>query len=106
MFQVGQKIIFVGVGNGIFLNLPRRVDVPERGKVYTVREVFFDDIGKRVGIRLMEIRNPPEPFTYPPGSGLDGIEIGWVATEFRPLVERKTDISIFEKMLKPQEEKV
>ena len=33
---------------------------------------------------------------------LTGEPIGWIARRFRPLVERKTDISIFKKMLVPK----
>ena len=62
---------------------------PEFGVVYTIRSMTT------IGLRFHEITNPPIDTS-------DGfLERAFVARNFRPVVERPTDISIFKKMLNP-----
>lgn len=96
-FRVGQKVVCV---NGVF---DRTWDVvpnrPVAKQVYTVRALAVCTFGIHVDtpcILLHEVRN-----------SIDLWEIGgafespfWIG-RFRPVVERKTDISIFTKMLTP-----
>jgi hypothetical protein len=100
-FHVGQKVT-------VFKPFPaceiqrakdEGVTLPVLGVVYTVR-------GMEPGvwnsnetfIRLAEIVNGPHVE--------DGIEPSFSATRFRPVIERKTDISIFKAMLNPSKQGV
>ncbi|MDM9643855.1 hypothetical protein [Rhizobium sp. S163] len=99
-FHVGQKVVMVNE----FLphNLERAADegvtLPVIGPIYTVRGMepgVFNR--KRTFIWLDEVRNGPSD---------DGIEPNWDASQFRAVVERPTDISIFKAMLTPKNEQV
>lgn len=71
---------------------PRQGDTtPIFGVVYTIRSVF-DSYGG-IGIRFMEIINQPRIH-------IDGYaEVAFLADSFRPVTERKTDISVFQEIL-------
>lgn len=89
-FRVGQKVVCVRTMPG-----HRRMETgvyPEEGPVYVVRSIFYFE--GRALLRLQGIDNTHLHYT-------DGIEPGFNAKNFRPVVERKTDISIFTAMLKP-----
>jgi hypothetical protein len=91
-FHVGQKVVCI-------FHLPenlRRADAiyPEKGVVYTVRGHAGGTDGKE-RVLLAEIHNVPMAWR------LGFQEFGFNAEAFRPVVERKTDISIFTAMLKP-----
>lgn len=91
--RAGQKVTFVGKG-GYMGYQALGLAVPTRGNVYTVRGVYLDPKKPGiVGIRLVE-------FTYPINPTA-GVEFGFWHGEFKPLEVRKTDISIFTKMLRP-----
>lgn len=62
---------------------------PQKGGIYTVRGIveYPDDIS---GLYLVEIRNPPDE---------EGCEWQFFASRFRPVVERKTDITVFTEIL-------
>lgn len=84
IFYVGQKVVCVDNGP-----TPGRAgwlaDIPQTGEVYTI-EAFLEVEGEP-GFILKEIKNTEYwGFSY-------------AARRFRPVVERKTDISIFTKML-------
>lgn len=64
---------------------------PVKGEIYTIRTIIA--IQDRVWLRFSEIVNPS-------GSWFDEVE--YAAVNFRPLVERKTDIAVFERMLTDQ----
>src|SRR3954470_2153577 len=79
-FRVGQKVVCVDdrpPTNGRPLQV-------KRGIVYTVAK-SFDWFGEQ-GLLFDEID---------PGAG-----VGWHAWRFRPIVERKTDISVFTEILR------
>lgn len=88
MFHVGQKVVCI-------FHMPenrRRADgvYPEKNGVYVIRSIFPDPVYGRELLRFEELTNPICDF---------GMEAGFDAAKFRPIVERKTDISIFTAML-------
>ncbi|WP_040677416.1 hypothetical protein [Rhizobium mesoamericanum] len=100
-FRVGQKVVCVD-------DAVDRSDVPEgarivgegmdglrKGAVYTVRDIFFCPGWKEAVIRLCEIKR--FPFNR---VGKVEYESGFAPWRFRPVVDRKIDISIFTKLLK------
>jgi hypothetical protein len=105
-FRVGQKVVCV---DGIFIDPRwyRSLERPVEKRVYTVRgyaSVEYLNATREPNVRcliyLEEIVNPPVMWDF----GVD--EIAWPALRFRPVVERKTDISIFTAMLNPSKEHV
>lgn len=96
MFYIGQRVVFIGNG-GFARHLAHYPDlkVPKKNHVYTVRELTFHETA---GLRVEEILNNKHHYK----EGYE--ECAWLVDEFRPLEERKTDISIFEKLLNPQTE--
>lgn len=107
MFHVGMKVVCVDAGPaerlGSIGNCWTGDEAPIEGKVYTVRRVFNDIEGALV-VWLDEIKRSQRAI------GLYGDQIGYSARRFRPVVERKTSISIFTEILdranKRQSEKV
>ena len=92
-FYVGQKVVCVHD-----LVAPATVnELPRKGSIYTVRWVGRrpETDGDKVGVLLAEISAGIEP--------VSGNEYAFLAEHFRPLIERKTDISIFQRMLLPSE---
>ena len=86
-----------GQGGGVGATLGRGGDGeigPVFGEVYTIRDIRCFAFG--VGLLFCELKNPP----------LYGIEGHFCQSVFRPVVERKTDISIFKKMLTPSDAEV
>jgi hypothetical protein len=89
-FFVGQKVLCIkskrwrSMHNGRFMSSAERG--PKYLEVVTIRE--FDDSF----LRFVEYRNSPIR---------GGVECSFDPRHFRPVVERKTDISIFTKMLTP-----
>jgi len=101
-FYVGQKVVCVYTGDfpDMIEAITQRLvcntlDGLEEGKIYTIREVYlyrhpasvhpYPD----VNIRVVEIVRGPE-------------DMGFRADRFRPLQEKKYDISIFQKMCLPE----
>lgn len=104
-FTVGQKVVFVddvpaNAGVPRSVGLGAGVEYPVVGNVYTVRSVYKTNRGN-VGVKLNEIDNSQ-------ACSLLGLphEYGFEAYRFRPVVERKTDISCFKAMLNPSKEGV
>lgn len=102
-FYVGQKVVCVDDDWRMFLPFWMRVKAafrrrdtdPRRGGIYHVREVLMKD--DQPWLRLAEIRNRAE---------LGFVEPMYMGRCFRPVVERKTDISIFTAMLTPAKKAV
>lgn len=88
MFRVGQKVVCV---RGPLVCVPSGVIDATIGEVYTVRGFYVSPLDGQQGMHLDEIHNPTHSFT--------GMEYGFYPSRFRPVVERKTDISVFQKML-------
>lgn len=89
-FHVGQKVVCVD-DDWYVADLPELQCVPKKHSIYTIRAI--EQIGDGDGFLLCEIVNPVIEW--------DGVtaEPTFDAESFRPIVERKTDISIFKKML-------
>lgn len=89
-FRVGQKVVCVDVparNSWALYPWPACVVL---GGVYTVRSL--DCIGDFYGLTIDE---------YPPPIDNQDREVTFNTKRFRPVVERKTSIEIFERMLKP-----
>lgn len=100
-FYVGQKVVRVPHApdrGAIETNraLSNGAALTQVGRVYTIREIRVDN-GTTEVLLLRELDN----------SNLAGLpwagprEPGFRSSGFRPVVERKTDISIFTEMLNP-----
>lgn len=87
-FHVGQKVVCIRDIEPYFDEA-----MPEVGRVYTVRSIEGFLLG--VGIRLVEIINPPRDYSNA------RCECSFWIGAFRPVVEKKTDISIFTALLNP-----
>lgn len=92
MFHIGQKVVCIKNGGWTSPKMFGDEIFPVFGKVYTVREIE-PDFDEYSWIRLEEIINRPHNY----GDGM--IEASYRSDRFRPIVERKTDISVFTKML-------
>jgi hypothetical protein len=91
MFYNGQKVVCV---NAVPLHKSAPdMDGLEEGRVYTIIDVttwFSEKVVEDNGlpiVRLFEIKRTRD--------GYDNWRIGFGVWRFRPLVERKTDISVF-----------
>jgi hypothetical protein len=92
-FRVGQKVVCIDA-SGIKKSFEMCPNRPVKGCVYTVRSIFDD------GLLLEEVVNPPN-MTWK--SGETG-EAGWCFHRFRPIVERKDEISFTEGAPKDSEQ--
>lgn len=94
-FRIGQKVVCIA--DQWSRRAERRLqEYPVKGRVYTVRGLEHINYGSGLGLLLEEIVNPPR--SWPDEA--DG-EPGFMSTRFRPVVTRKTSISIFTEMLMP-----
>ena len=94
-FRVGQKVVCVDAGStGKYTPWRHSDDVHglTEGVVYTIRAVGSFR-GLRDNVWLAEIHRPL----------CAGREYPYAAARFRPVVERKTDISVFTAMLNPSQ---
>jgi hypothetical protein len=99
-FHVGQKVVFVGGGKRSISRAQidhYKISVPRLKATYTVESVILFE-GQEC-LRLVELNNVHVPTTT-------GAELAFYGFVFRPVVERKTDISIFQAMLNPSDERV
>ena len=78
MFRVGQKVVCVDAS--------RFEQYLDEGRVYTITSINAPYL--RVDCRSANVTGGPDDY-------------GYDASRFRPIVERKTDISIFKAMLTP-----
>ena len=72
-------------------------NLPEIGKVYSLREIGACEVDGTVTVLLAEIVNLKRDYASP--LGLVHCEPGFAAYAFRPVQPRATDISIFTAML-------
>ena len=101
-FHVGQQVVCIG--NFDFSDRPVEeaeagVVWPKLHHIYTVRAVrkVMTYTGSVVALHLREIRNPVLPYL----GGADEAEIAFEVRSFRPIVSRRTDIAVFERLLTP-----
>jgi hypothetical protein len=96
-FYVGQSVVCVddeGFKRPAFYGCET---FPVQGNIYTIRQIaLFPET--EAGLRLFEIVNEPREYL------IGCVEPYFLARRFRSLQERKTDISIFEKLLVPDME--
>ena len=92
-FRVGQKVVQVRPWSNPDTAYPD-VRFTECGPVYTIRAIA--DVWGCTALWFDELRNPPHAY-----NGIDSIEQPFPAWNFRPVVERKTSIEIFQQMLNP-----
>src|SRR5882762_4640883 len=92
-FRIGQKVMQISPWND-GKSPYSDVRFTECGVIYTIRDIL--EIKSLIALRFIELRNPKHNY-----NGFSSIEQPFPAWNFRPIVERKTDISIFEKMLAP-----
>ena len=110
MFRVGQKVVCVDdsepssthvVGyDGHHWQYFGGLDGLTKGAIYTVRAFVQNHINGGVSLCLAEIFRE-----HTIRSGIDIGECGYRASRFRPVVERKTDISIFTEILRKHTKK-
>jgi hypothetical protein len=91
MFRVGQKVVCVKEGRGKKWADHNSIVNAVVGQTYTIRAAFLSLEGEEA-VYVEEIKNKEHR---------SGMEFGFCAYRFRPVVERKTDISIFKAMLTP-----
>lgn len=103
-FHVGQQVVCVKLDkllpDGV-IAIDDPID-PVVGKIYTIREILIGKIGGIPCIKLEEISDHKIRLIIH-GEHLLG-DVVYDATGFRPVVERKTDISCFKAMLTKTEE--
>ena len=88
-FRVGQKVICIKQGG--WTSLHSSEIGPQYGEIYTIEDIEVIPTG--TFLTLSEINNPPRYV---------GFAANFWSVHFRPVVERKTDISIFTAMLKTE----
>ncbi len=102
MFHIGQRVIcvddrFLGENRVFDPTFAERCpNVPVKGHIYTVRDFVVPYAGYpgTPGMLLKGIINPPCPY-------FEGtFEPSFFPSHFRPLSERKTDVSVFTAILK------
>lgn len=93
--RVGQKVVCIG---DKWRKFPSVQSYPVKDQIYTIRSLYsghgVNYNTPIIGLYLVEIRSPIIE------TELDGLtEVGWIASAFRPLITRKTDISVFTRIL-------
>jgi hypothetical protein len=92
-FRVGQRVVCVDASRGRPLRGARATLV--KNAIYTIRKIeIWNDV---TGVYLEEIIEPVLDVWLDRGP----TEPCWRLSRFRPVVERKTDISIFKRLLVP-----
>lgn len=101
-FTIGQKVVCVD-----HMNNSKTSKLPEiqKGRTYKIREIGIQEV-EGVGIFDDEITLWLEGISRPYKTPSGAADIGFRCSRFRPVVERKTDISIFKAMLNPSKEQV
>jgi hypothetical protein len=93
MFYIGQKVVCIGDDwIPICAGLPDLVNAPRKNGIYTIRGFVQWEHG--LGLLLAGIINPVNE---------SGFEPSFDHESFRPLLERKTDISVFQALLNTKE---
>ncbi len=98
MFRVGQRVVCIDPtwGSSGSLQSAWCPNLPIKDRIYTIRDVVTFNGYPNGFLRLYEVVNPVK--------GRD--EPYFEVTKYRPIVERKTDISVFRKLLQPKTEEV
>lgn len=102
MFHVGQKVVCIAPNNSWDFFA---IHHPKCGAIYTIRDTEWDEFLDLPYVRLAELQNPTQLMACSDGTTMM-TEIRFSAWAFRPVYERKTNISIFTRMLDDHREKV
>jgi len=65
--------------------------LPALGEILVIRDILLDEIFQSPSLLFEGLTNPLHPYFK--------CEFGFTPRAFRPLVEKKTDISVFQKVL-------
>jgi hypothetical protein len=99
-FNIGQKVVCVDdVFSSSWNDIPNK---PRRGRIYTVRGTCFYDYADAPyapAVYLEELLNPLRIVAQVDTAKFYAVELPFWAGRFRPVTERKTDISVFTDML-------
>jgi hypothetical protein len=100
-FHIGQKVVCIDA-DPTFINQHGNLDMDglTKGCVYTIRAIGEAPFWGGTSIWLEEIHRSIEPLWMQLG------EMPYDVRRFRPVVEKKTDISIFTAMLTPSPKQV
>src|SRR5258706_185581 len=98
MFHVGQRVECIGSIN--MADVMYKEATPLKGAIYMVRGIDACHSDGYVGLWLEEIFNEKRRYA----NGFQ--ECSFDQRGFRPIIERKTDISIFIALLNPSPQKV
>lgn len=90
MFHIGQKVICVDTRSPVIRGTQTDIKRLAEGAQYIVTNTRIDP---RTGIPAIQVDAIPEKYIWAQ------------ARRFRPLIEHKTDISIFTAMLKPKQKR-
>ena len=100
-FYVGQKLVCVDDTLQPGVAPWRPEDKPVVGNIYRIRQVTTDT--GYLGLRLFEFDRPNTYLGIGPWGAYHFPDLPYFASRFRPLVERKTSIEIFQRLLLPSE---
>lgn len=97
MFKVGQKVVCVDNNPHPGRGWPKG-ECPSKGVIYTIKDMWIDFKESVEVFEFVELNRPISSIMF-------GYKSGYAASRFRPVVERKTDISIFTAILNPAKTK-
>lgn len=100
-FRVGQKVVCVDASVHVGFGAKGKI---REGAIYTVREIGITVLNEP-GVRLQEFVYDSDPGRVGYATKMPFKDAFYRAARFRPLVERKTSIEIFTRMLTPDKEK-
>lgn len=105
-FRIGQKVVCIDDDSTPppeFVVLSH-VEHPKKGMIYTVKEFQIAAVS---GLPCMLVEEIPDQIAILLHEGeLCSARVLFRQNQFRPLVRRKSDISVFKSMLTPQNEQV
>jgi len=95
MFYVGQKVVCIAPHDQWETEGHKDIILPVKDGIYTIRAIYPGVTVPGLYFLLSEIRNQPVR------TEIGDVEQRFNAHAFRPIVEKKTDISVFTSMLTP-----
>lgn len=93
MFHIGQEVVCIR-DNYNAINWKFIPNKPIKGNTYIIRDIVNIKIFNRIGLIFEEIHNPVVNW-----ADVGTMESPFCSTRFRPVIKRKTDISIFNEIL-------